>query len=202
MTERGRPRSFDRAAALRRAMELFWRRGYDGASTGELCKAMGIAKPSLYAAFGCKEELFREAVRLYDTLEGAPIQCALEAAPTARAGVEATLRLNARAYTDADKPPGCMIVLSALIGPPENEAVRRFLGGVRREGEAALRDRIMRGMAEGDVPPEADAARLAAFYTAVTQGLSVQARDGASMDSLSAIVDCAMAAWDTLTNRA
>lgn len=198
MTERGRPRGFDRAEALRRAMRLFWARGYEGTSIGDLTETLGIGKPSLYAAFGSKEALFREAVELYDAEEGAPIQEALDAAPTARSAVEAALRHNARAYASADSPRGCMTVLSSLLGTPENEAVRQFLCENRRAGEDALRQRIERGMAEGDVPAQADAARIAAFYTTVTQGLSVQALDGASQADLDAIVDSAMAAWEGL----
>lgn len=198
MAERGRPRAFDREDALRRAMTLFWSHGYEGASLGDLTAAMGINKPSLYAAFGCKEELFREAVAFYDASEGAVLQQALETAPTARAAVEALLRVNADAYAHPKKPRGCMIVLSSLVGAPENEELRRFLAKLRRQGEDDLRRRIERGRAEGDVPPGADPRRLARFYTTVLQGLSVQARDGASRKALNAIVDDAMAAWDSL----
>ncbi|MCT9000608.1 TetR/AcrR family transcriptional regulator [Chelativorans intermedius] len=198
MAERGRPRTFDRQEALRRAMEVFWARGYEGASLGELAEAMGINRPSLYAAFGCKEALFREAVALYDATEGAPIQRALDEAPTARAAVEAMLRHNARAYARDDQPRGCMVVLASLLGTPENEAVRQFLRENRALGEEVLRHRIERGIAEGDVPAGADARMLAAFYTTVTQGLSVQARDGTSVAAMEAIVDAAMAAWDRL----
>lgn len=199
MAERGRPRSFDREEALRRAMAVFWTRGYEGASLGDLTAAMGINRPSLYAAFGCKEALFREAVQLYDASESEPVQQALDAAPTARAAVEAMLRANADAYAHPKKPRGCMIVLSSLVGAPEHEELRRFLARLRRQGEADLRRRIERGIAEGDVPRQADAQRLAAFYTTVLQGLSVQARDGASRKTLQTIVDDAMTAWDPLT---
>jgi AcrR family transcriptional regulator len=199
MAARGRPRGFDRQTALRRAMEAFWRRGYEGTAISDLTKAMGINAPSLYAAFGCKEALFREAVALYNATEGAVSDRALEAAPTARRAVEAMLRLNAAAYVNPRRPPGCMITLAATIGTPECAEVRDFLGRCRQEAQDALEARLARGAAEGDLPAGADIASVAAFYYTVLQGLSIQARDGASRETLDAIVDCAMAAWDGLT---
>ncbi|WP_437927199.1 TetR/AcrR family transcriptional regulator [Sorangium sp. So ce291] len=198
MVGRGRPRSFDRAAALRRAMEVFWERGYEGTSLSDLTTAMGINSPSLYAAFGCKEALFREAVSLYNEVEGAAVARAVRDAPTARRAVEAMLRGNAEAYVSPGKPSGCMIVLAATLGTQESEAVRCHLAEVRRGALVELQRRLDRGVAEGDLPAGTDTAALAAFYTTVLQGLSIQARDGASREALLAIVDCAMAAWDAL----
>ncbi|WP_436626235.1 TetR/AcrR family transcriptional regulator [Sorangium sp. So ce136] len=198
MAGRGRPRSFDRAAALRRAMEVFWERGYEGTSLSDLTAAMGINSPSLYAAFGCKESLFREAVSLYNQVEGAAVARAMREAPTARGAVEAMLRGNAEAYVSPGKPSGCMIVLAATLGTQESEAVRCHLAEVRRGAVVELQRRLDRGVVEGDLPAGTDTAALAAFYTTVLQGLSIQARDGASREALLAVVDCAMAAWDAL----
>jgi AcrR family transcriptional regulator len=201
MASRGRPRSFDRAAALRQAMAVFWQRGYEGTSLGDLTAAMGINRPSLYAAFGCKEALFREAVALYDAVEGGATARALQDEPTARAAVEVMLRDNAEAYAAPDKPPGCMIVLGAMLGTPECQEVRDHLAEHRRQAQDSLRQRLQQAVAEGELPAGTDTAALAAFYTTVLQGLSIQARDGASHQALGAVVDCAMAAWDELTKR-
>src|SRR5687768_16620781 len=101
MAKPGRPRSFDRDAALRRAMVLFWERGYEAVSLAELTEQLGINKPSLYAAFGCKEALFREAIELYSSTEGKHTEQALHEQPSARAAIESMLRNNARSYTTA-----------------------------------------------------------------------------------------------------
>jgi AcrR family transcriptional regulator len=198
MTERGRPRGFDRAEALRRAMETFWEHGYEGTSIGDLTAVMGIRPPSLYAAFGSKETLFREAVALYEEREGEPTLRAMCDAPTAVGGIEALLRANVVAYTDPTKPSGCMIVLAATTYTPSTAGIRDFLAEQRRAATAEVRDRLVRGQADGDVPPGADIGALAAFVSSVQFGMSLQARDGATRQDLSAVVDQAMMALDRL----
>lgn len=193
----GRPRGFDRDAALLAAMRTFWKQGYEGTSVQDLVTAMGVNKPSLYSTFGCKEEIFREAIELYDRLEGRATTQSLAEAKTARDAVETMLLANARAYTVTEGPRGCMIVLSSLLGAPENEGVRAFLAKNRLDGEMALRARLTRGVAEGDLAPSADLDQLAAFYTTVLEGLSIQARDGASAEKLNMIIEAAMLAWPT-----
>jgi len=191
----GRPKEFDRELALLAAMRTFWAQGYEGTSVQDLVEATGVNKPSLYSTFGCKEEIFREAVALYDRLEGRATSQSLSQARTAREAVETMLRSNARAYAVDEGPRGCMIVLSSLLGAPENERVRAFLAANRLDGETMLRDRLAQGIAEGDLPACADVDQLAAFYTTVLEGLSVQARDGASAEKLNMIIDAAMLAW-------
>jgi AcrR family transcriptional regulator len=201
MAERGRPRSFERAAALRRAMEVFWAKGYDGASLADLTAAMGIAAPSLYAAFGSKEALFREAVALYGETEGTEIWTALPEAPSARAAIEGFLRGSAISFTRPDRPAGCLVVLSALLANEGNVRVCRELRESRAGNVAALRDRLERAVAEGELAGDFDCEAAAAFYATVQQGMSIQARDGASRATLLAIADCAMAAWDGMIAR-
>lgn len=202
MAERGRPRSFDRAAALRRAMEVFWTKGYDGASLSDLTAAMGINSPSLYAAFGSKEALFREAVALYGATEGTEIWTALPKAPTAREAIERFLRASAEAFTRPDKPAGCLIVLGALNANDANANVCRELRDERSGNIETLRDRLDRAVREQELPTDLDCRAIATFYATVQQGMSIQARDGASRETLLAVAGCAMAAWDRLTSQA
>jgi AcrR family transcriptional regulator len=199
MATRGRPRAFDRAAALERAMEVFWEYGYEGASMSDLTTAMGIASPSLYAAFGCKEALFREAVAHYDETLGATAAAELRDRPTAREAIAAVLRHHAAVFCDPDKPRGCMIVLAATTHSVRSQAVHEHLAEWRMALENDFRQRIERGIAEGDVPAGADAAMIAAFYNSVNHGMAIQARDGADATKLSAIAEAAIAAWDGLT---
>jgi AcrR family transcriptional regulator len=198
---RGRPRQFDRAAALRRAMELFWERGYEGTSISELTRAIGINSPSLYGAFGSKEELFREAIALFDAHEGAVTERALRREPTARAAVEAMLRDNADMYADPANPSGCMAVVAATTWTPESEDLRAYLMALRQKPFELMRARLEQGVDAGELPPGTDVESLAHYYNTVLEGLSIQARDGASRETMHAIVDCAMAAWDGLSAR-
>lgn len=179
-------------------MDVFWQRGYEGASIRELTQAMGINPPSLYGSFGSKEQLFREAVALYDRLEGTATERALRDEPTARAAVEAVLRDNVDAYADPDTPRGCLIVLGTVTWTPENEPVRRHLESLRRATATAIRARLERAVAEGEIAEEADLGAVAAYVNTVLEGLSIQARDGSSRAEMMAIVDCAMAGWDAI----
>jgi AcrR family transcriptional regulator len=199
MAQRGRPRAFDRQVALRRAMEVFWEHGYEGTSMTDLTGAMGINSPSLYAAFGGKEELFRAAVGLYGETEGGLTDRALREEPTACASIEAMLRDNAVAYSTGEGPRGCMIVLAGSTYTTRSEGVRDFLIECRAETVEQVRGRIDRGITDGDLPATIDAAMIADFYTTVLYGLSIRARDGAGTAELNKIIDGAMAAWPALT---
>ncbi|ACL66664.1 transcriptional regulator, TetR family [Anaeromyxobacter dehalogenans 2CP-1] len=199
MGTRGRPRSFDRGEALQKAMEVFWDRGYDGASMADLTRAMGINSPSLYAAFGSKAALFREALDLYAATEGAGGRCALDEG-TAREALRGMLRATVEGLTAAGKPRGCMIVLGACQGGADGDgaALDALLRARRARAVEDVRRRLRRGVDEGDLPPGADVEALTAFYATVLQGLSLRARDGASRAELLGIVESAMAAWDAL----
>ena len=198
MATRGRPRTFDPDTALRKALDVFWERGYEGTSLNDLAQAMGIASASIYACFGSKEDLFRKVMALYGTTSGEPPRRALREQPTARAAIHAMLRATADEITRPDTPHYCMLILAAPTGAVENHTVREFLAGIRRDMFTENRDRLARGVADGDLTASADLDAIARYYTTVVQGLSIQARDGASRADLEAVITCAMAAWDTL----
>lgn len=200
MADRGRPRSFDRDAALARAMEVFWVKGYEGASISDLTQAMGIGSPSLYAAFGSKERLFSEAVELYGRTEGPEIWDCVEQAQTAREAFAGYLSATARAFSRPGKPPGCMVVLSAINGGNASPAVCEALRLNRVGSQDGLKARLDQAVASGEIAARVDTAAVAAFFITVQQGMSIQARDGAPYETLQKVADSAMAAWGPLTS--
>jgi AcrR family transcriptional regulator len=199
MAERGRPRSFDRQAALERAMDVFWDRGYQAASMSDLTDAMGINSPSLYAAFGSKEELYREAIGHFAATESDDILAPLSDARTARAAIEGYLMASAATFTRPGRPPGCMVVLSAVNAVGVGEETSRILREMRAGSVKMIAERLNRAIAAGELPASLDTHPISSYYVTVQQGMSIQARDGASRATLEAIVRGAMAAWDSLT---
>lgn len=190
----GRPRAFDADRALDRALEVFWRKGYQGASLSDLTKAMRINRPSLYAAFGDKQELFRRALDRYAEGPAAYAQEALKE-PTARAAVERLLYAAADTMCSSCNPRGCLLVQGALACGDDASDVKRELATRRDAGEQALRQRLKRAKAEGDLPADSDPVALAQYIAAVCQGMSVQAAGGASRADLRKIADTALRAW-------
>lgn len=184
MATRGRPRSFDRDTALRRAIEVFWAKGYEGAQLVDLTAAMGINPPSFYAAFGSKEALFREALDLYLATDGASSMQALETHATARRSILGMLTASAEIALASPGGGGCMLILGLVNGLSENDGLRRHLAGLRRETIDRIRRRLQRGVEDGDLPAGTDVNGLAIFFGTVMQGLSLQARDGASREEL------------------
>ena len=190
----GRPREFDVDKALDLALQVFWRKGYEGASMADLTETMGITKPSLYAAFGNKEELFRKALDRYVDGPGGYVQAAL-AKPTARAVVEHLLYESADAVTDPNHPPGCLAVQGALSCGDAAESIKQELMSRRAKGEQDLRQRFERAIAEGDLPQGYDAADLAAYVSAILQGMAVQAAGGTTREQLRKIAEMALRTW-------
>ncbi len=190
----GRPREFDVEKALDLALQVFWRKGYEGASMADLTETMGITKPSLYSAFGNKEELFRKALDRYVDGPGGYFQVAL-AKPTARAVVEHLLYESANAVTDPNHPPGCLAVQGALSCGDAAESIKQELMSRRAKGEQDLRERFARAITEGDLPSGSDAADLAAYLSAILQGMAVQAAGGTTRQQLRKIAEMALRTW-------
>jgi AcrR family transcriptional regulator len=190
----GRPREFDPDAALERAMHVFWTKGYEGASLSDLTRAMRINRPSLYAAFGNKEQLFRKVLDRYVDGPLAYFGKALTA-PKARDVVEQMFFGAARMASDPRLPSGCLMVQGALAVGNAAGSVRKEAAGRRATSEVALRRRLQRAKREGDLAKNADPAELARYVMTVLQGMAVQGADGASPDQLRRVAQVALRAW-------
>jgi AcrR family transcriptional regulator len=190
----GRPRTFEIDEAVDRAMTVFWRRGYDGASLTDLTEAMGIERTSLYAAFGSKEGLFEIVLERYLAGPSGYMERAL-AEPTARGVAEALLGGAADLHADPATPPGCLTVSGALIGGSESEGPEVLLREARTSAEVRVRERLVRAVEDGDLPPGADASALAAYLRVVTYGMAVRAMSGVRRSELQAVIDQAMGSW-------
>ncbi len=191
----GRPRAFDREVALERALEVFWRHGYEATSISALTAAMGIRPPSLYAAFGDKRRLFDEAVRRYRQGPGAFTGLALAEEATAYAAVRRMLYEAAAIYTDPSHPPGCMVISAATNCTPAASAVKASLCALREAQKQSLAAKIAADVAAGRLPSPVSSSALATFYMAALQGMSLQAGDGATRADLEAVAALAMSAW-------
>jgi AcrR family transcriptional regulator len=190
----GRPREFDVEKALDRALDVFWRNGYEGASISDLTEAMGINPPSLYAAFGNKEGLFRKALDRYATQRARFWDEAREA-ETARDMVEHLLRASADFLTEECNPPGCMIVRSAMSCSEAADAIRRELDARRAGGELILRERLEHAKDEGELPAGLEPADFARYIMTVLEGMSVRAAAGANRAELHKVADLALRTW-------
>lgn len=182
--------------ALDRALNVFWRKGYEGTTLPDLTAAMGINRPSLYAAFGNKEELFRKALDRYAAGPASHVVAALSE-PTARAVVERLWQGAIEMATKPHNPAGCLLVQGALVCGDTADAVRRDVAARRAAGVVALRRRLQRAIAEGDLPADANPADLARYVATVTYGMAVQAASGASRAQLRRVARLALRAWPT-----
>ncbi|WFF78326.1 TetR/AcrR family transcriptional regulator [Delftia tsuruhatensis] len=193
----GRPREFDRDQALERAMLAFWRRGYEGTSMADLVQALGIASARIYAAFGSKQDLFREAVQRYEAGDGGFADRAMAQEPHVRDALARVLRDAVATYTDDAHPLGCMVVTAATNCAEENEAVAAWLAEHRRLRTQSLIDRLQRALDEGELRAGTDVQALGDFYATQLHGISVQARDGVPRQRLLAAVQTALLLLDT-----
>jgi AcrR family transcriptional regulator len=195
---RGRPRAFDREKALEAAMRLFWRKGYSATSIADLTSVMGIGSPSLYAAFGSKEALYAEAIDYYARTHEATAWSGFFSAETARGAVGAFLHDTAAGLIEAAN--GCMVTLS-MVGAEGHPELGALVGKARNVTLVRLKERIQQAQAEGEIGSSIDVHSLARFVQTVQNGMSLLARDGASLDELKAIANTAMLAWDARVNQ-
>ena len=192
---RGRPRAFDCEKALDRAMELFWQRGYEGTALDDLTAVMGISTSSLYATFGDKARLFEAAVDRYLAGAGGYFLPILDGEPSVRKAFEQLLRTVAREATRPGQPVGCMLSTALTHSSPAADSVRASIANRRNGSRAVLQARLERAITEGELTPDTNAAALARFFITVIQGMTVQARDGASSEDLIATVEMALRAF-------
>ncbi|MEY9904654.1 AcrR family transcriptional regulator [Catenulispora sp. MAP12-49] len=185
--------------ALDKAIDVFWRQGYTGTSLSDLTEAMGISRPSLYAAFGNKEETFKQAVERYGRIDMAYVNTAL-AEPTAYEAASHYLRDNVDAVTMPGKPAGCLSIQGGLSAGPDDDRVVRYLAERRADGEARFAERFARAIADGDLPATENPAELAKYVSTVSAGLAVQAAAGVSRDELHRVVDRALLAFPKKTS--
>jgi AcrR family transcriptional regulator len=188
----GRPREFDLSGVIDRAMEVFWAKGYDGTSIAELTKVMGINSPSLYAAFGSKEGLFRAVLDQYGRQRIHFLDEAVNA-PTAREAAEHLLSAAAKAYAEESDHRGCLLVQSGLTCGCTS--VAEELAKRRETTELALRDRFVRAVGEGDLGNDENPAALARYVVSVLTGMGIKAADGATRSELDEIAALAMKAF-------
>ncbi len=191
---RGRPREFCVDNALARALEVFWSKGYDGASLNDLTEAMGINRPSMYAAFGNKEELFKKALDLYEREKMAYIGKALDQ-QTAREVAETMLRGAIETACGGDQPHGCLRVINSVACSPEAGSIRQEIMERGKAGRAALVARFERAKSEGDLPAHVDPQGLTALLIAILQGISLQASQNASRADLELLADTGLGLW-------
>lgn len=190
----GRPRTFDLNEALDKAMVVFWKHGYEGATIPELTEAMGINRPSMYAAFGNKESLFRKALDRYANGPASYVVNAL-AEPTARAVAERLLTDGVAVVTDPKKPGGCLAVQSALTCAAGNDEARRDSLAMRAAGEEQVRIRFERAKKESDLPADVEPADLAKYVVSLMHGIAIQAAGGATRKQLQRVADLVMKNW-------
>ena len=191
---RGRPREFDRTEALNKAMKVFWQKGYTATSMNDLYEAMGIKSPSLYAAFGSKEDLYEEVLLHYEQSVAPVIWGHMSTEPSPRQAVWLWLERSADILTQTDMPHGCMVTLSA-VGSEGNDRLGEIVRRLRTSGIDLLKARLLEAQQQGDLPASVDIDALTRLYISVQQGMSIQARDGAGRETLLSIARMAMILW-------
>jgi AcrR family transcriptional regulator len=194
---RGRPRTFDVEAALDKATHLFAEYGYDGTSLNQLTQAMAIPPPSLYAAFGSKEDLYKSCLDRYRSHFAAPIAAALTHNATAKTAIEAMLTQSVKTFCDPGNIKGCMVTLAALGININHQPLRDHAINLRAQAVASIEQRIQQGQRDGDVSANTDITAMTAFYSTFLMGLSIKAHDGQSEAEMRGSISASMRLWDS-----
>jgi len=199
MARTGRPRAFDRDDAVDQAMQLFWQHGYDSTSLSLLKAELGggISAPSFYAAFGSKEALFDECVQRYLTTFAQVTECLWDETLPPRQAIETALRQSARMQCEDGHPKGCMVTLGVMSAPsPENAHVAQALTHSRTRTRAGIVACVERGVSEGLLADDTNAAAMATVFDSFLQGISILARDDTPIESIDAAITQVMRTWD------
>ncbi|QHC95613.1 TetR family transcriptional regulator [Pseudomonas sp. R84] len=199
MARTGRPRAFDRDDAVDQAMQLFWQHGYDSTSLSLLKAELGggISAPSFYAAFGSKEALFDECVQRYLATFAQVTECLWDESLPPRQAIETALRQSARMQCDDGHPKGCMVTLGVMSAPSrENAHVAQALTHSRARTRAGIVACVERGVSEGLLADDTNAAAMATVFDSFLQGISILARDDTPIESIDAAITQVMRTWD------
>lgn len=180
---------FDREQVLDSAVLVFWAKGYDGASVDDLTRAMGIKKPSLYAAFGNKRQLFEAAIDRYAATRGNREFGALQLGNDTRDAVANFFDMSVRCATERGKPRGCMIANVATDAAESDEQLRKKLAMMFAQTDEGIASRFRRDQAKGLLPAGHDPDALAQMVHSVVHAIKNRARAGASRKELSAIAE-------------
>jgi AcrR family transcriptional regulator len=203
MARTGRPRAFDRDDAVNQAMQLFWQHGYDSTSLSLLKAELGggISAPSFYAAFGSKETLFDECVQRYLTTFAQVTECLWDETLPPRQAIETALRQSARMQCDDGHPKGCMVTLGVMSAPsPENAHVAQALTHSRARTRAGIVACVERGVSEGLLADDTNAAAMATVFDSFLQGISILARDDTPIENIDAAITQVMRTWDVMAS--
>ncbi len=194
--KRGRPKCFDEQQVLEKAMLLFWEHGYEATSVSDLTQALELTAPSLYSSFGDKAGLFYKCIDYYLAHEACPIEAIFLEAKTAKVAFELYLYDNVQCLAQPDKPTGCMLVVATINCSDNAQQIQHNILEKRLKTKQRLLERLQQGVAEGDLAATAPVTEMADFYATVLQGLTMQARDGATVTQLHKVVEHAMRTWE------
>lgn len=197
---RGRPKVFDRDAALDKALTLFWTHGYEGTSLADLVAATGAKAPTLYAEFVNKEGLFRAAMDRYIEKFSAERQAALADDQLAvERAIEAYFRATAACFTERDSPGGCFFICTSSALSAASTEIATMLHQQHQLQEQGLSEFLLARQQRGELRESVNIAALSRYLGCLLQGMSVRAREGAEREDLESIIETLMAMWPTLT---